>query len=176
MLFRDVKRKLDPWLPSEQTKLKRTEPLLHGETKLLWCPNMQSPRFSFFAFAALVVMLSFHVDAQEAPERFRRVDRNGDGRLSRDEVTGPAFDEMDANATNRCLWKKPSRGPEPPDLDREVIVPHHPCLLQERHQVAIQAAPANFVSSATSTMPARTRHRIDWIYLFQLKVVQVSCL
>ncbi len=83
---------------------------------------MQSLVFSFFAFAAFVVMLSFHVDAQDAPERFRRVDRNGDGRLSRDEVTGPAFDEMDANGDESVLWKKPSRGPEPPDLAREVIV------------------------------------------------------
>ena len=38
--------------------------------------------------------------AQQAPERFRRLDRNGDNRLTRDEVTGPVFDELDADHNN----------------------------------------------------------------------------
>jgi acetyl esterase/lipase len=38
--------------------------------------------------------------AQQTPERFRRLDRNGDNLLSRDEVTGPVFDELDADHNN----------------------------------------------------------------------------
>jgi acetyl esterase/lipase len=44
--------------------------------------------------------------AQQAPERFRRLDRNGDNRLTRDEVSGPVFDELDADHNNSVTVKE----------------------------------------------------------------------
>jgi acetyl esterase/lipase len=46
---------------------------------------------------AVVLLIAAPVIAQETSEQFRRMDRNQDGKLTRDEFSGPLFDQIDTD-------------------------------------------------------------------------------
>ncbi len=58
-----------------------------------------SSRVLFFLLSLVVGLLAAGAmsHAQETSARFRQLDRNGDGKLTKDEFSGPIFDRLDSN-------------------------------------------------------------------------------
>ena len=59
--------------------------------------SMNHRRFSAALLFPLLMMLGGVVQAQEVSEQFRRLDRNKDGKLTKDEFSGALFDRIDTN-------------------------------------------------------------------------------